>query len=49
MATQNLKNQIARASESKAQPQKKSIKELIKVMEPQIKVALPSVITPERS
>ena len=48
MATQNLKNQIARASESKAQPQKKSIKELIKVMEPQIKVALPSVITPER-
>lgn len=49
MATANLKNQIAKkeSKQGTERPQR-SIKDLIKVMEPQIKLALPSVITPER-
>lgn len=41
----NVKKALAN---KEAQPEKKSIQQLIKVMEPQIAKALPSVITPER-
>lgn len=52
MATSQLKNQISErkaASESlKQSGPSRNIKDLIKMMEPEIKKALPTVITPER-
>lgn len=46
MATEELKNKLAESRTNK--PKKRSLKSLIKIMEPQIAKALPSVITPER-
>lgn len=50
MATQGeIKEQLAvKAEKAPAQKAGKSIKDMLKIMEPEIKKALPSVITPER-
>ena len=44
----NLKEELAKQAETPALKKSMSIADLIKAMEPQIKRALPSTITPER-
>lgn len=48
MSELNLKEELAKQAETPALKKSMSIAELIKAMEPQIKRALPSTITPER-
>ena len=48
MADINLKEELAKQAETPVLKKSMSISELIKAMEPEIKKALPSVITPER-